>query len=104
MVTYDDFAKLEIKIAKIMAAERVENTEKLLKLSIKIGEETRTIVAGIAKSYAPEDLLDKKIVVLANLEPRMIKGIESKGMLLAASDTPVLLVPDKDVEDGTRVS
>lgn len=104
MVTYDDFAKLEIKIAKIMAAEKVENTEKLLKLSIKIGEETRTIVAGIAKSYAPEDLLGKKIVVLANLEPRIIKGIESKGMLLAASDNPVLLVPDKDVEDGTRVS
>lgn len=105
-MNYDDFAKLDMRVAKILAAEKVEGTEKLLKMSIDIGGEIRTIVAGIAKAYVPESLVGKKIVVLTNLEPRTIRGIESKGMLLAAveGETPVIIVPDKDVKEGTKVS
>ena len=104
MVLYEDFTKLDIRIAKVLTAEKVENTEKLLKMSIDIGGEIRTIVAGIAKEYPPQTLIGKKIVVLVNLAPRTIKGIESNGMLLAAvGNGPVLLIPEKDVKEGTRV-
>ena len=105
MVTFDDFKKIELKIAKVIEAEEVPGAEKLLKLQIDLGSEKRQIVAGIKKSYQTKDLIGREIVVVVNLEPRMVMGIESNGMLLAASDDtgPVLLGPDKDVVPGSNI-
>ena len=105
MINYDDFKKVELKIAKITEAEEVVDAEKLLKLQIDIGGEKRQIVAGIKKVYAPKDLIGREIVIVANLEPRMVRGIESNGMLLAASseDGPVLLRPDREVPPGSGI-
>ncbi|MBI3420824.1 MAG: methionine--tRNA ligase subunit beta [Candidatus Sungbacteria bacterium] len=105
MITFDEFKKLELRVAKITDAQRVAESEKLLQLTITLGREERTIVAGIGNRYAPEALAGKSIVIIANLEPRLLMGIESHGMLLAAnSDTgPVLLQPESDVLPGTEV-
>jgi len=105
MINYDDFKKVELKVAKIISAEEVAGAEKLLKLQIDIGSEKRQIVAGIRKVYQPSDLIGKEIIVVTNLEPRMVMGIESNGMLLAASDDngPVILRPDKDVPPGSGI-
>ena len=105
MIAFDDFKKVELKIAKIVEAEEVAGAEKLLKLQIDLGTEKRQIVAGIKKSYQAKDLIGREIVVVVNLEPRMVMGIESNGMLLAASDEggPVLLRPDKDVPPGSGI-
>lgn len=105
MITYDDFIKVELKIAKVVEAEEVVGAEKLLKLKIDLGDEKRQIVAGIKKSYQAKDLIGREIVVVVNLEPRMVMGIESNGMLLAASDDngPVLIRPDKEVTPGSGV-
>ena len=105
MITFDDFKKIEFKIAKVLEAEEVPGAEKLLKLQIDLGSEKRQIVAGIKKSYQVKDLIGREIVVVVNLEPRMVMGIESNGMLLAASDDtgPVLLGPYKDVVPGSGV-
>ena len=105
MITFEDFKKIELKVAKIITAEEIPGAEKLLKLQIDLGGEKRQIVAGIKKAYSANDLLGKEIVVIANLEPRMVMGIESQGMLLAAADDngPVLLRPDRDVPPGSLV-
>ncbi len=105
-VGIEDFLKLDIRVAKVLNAERVEGSEKLLKLTVSLGDEERTIVAGIAKYYTPEELVGKKIVIIANLKPRKIFGITSQGMLLAASDGENLavLVPDRDVKEGAKIS
>lgn len=105
MIPYDDFKKLEIKIGKIEAAERLEGSDKLLKLQVDLGDSMRQIVAGIGRFHAPEDIIGHEIVVLANLEHRTIMNHESQGMLLAADspDGPVLLRPDKEVPPGTNV-
>src|SRR3989344_8373270 len=105
MILYDDFTKLELKVATVTAAERVEGSEKLLKLQLDLGTETRQIVSGIAKSYSPEQLIGRQIVMIANLEPRSLMGIESNGMLLAASGEsgPILLIPEKQVPPGTPI-
>ncbi|MBI4268403.1 methionine--tRNA ligase subunit beta [Candidatus Uhrbacteria bacterium] len=106
MLSYDDFSKLELKIATVRAAERVEGSEKLLKLAIDVGEEAaRTLVAGIGKRTTPEELIGTQIVIIANLEPRMLMGIESQGMLLATDgdDGPVLLRPEHPVKPGSGV-
>ena len=105
MITFNDFKKVELKIARIIGAEEVAGADKLLKLQIDLGSEKRQIVAGIKKSYQAKDLIGKEIVVAVNLEPRMVMGIESNGMLLAASDDsgPVLLRPDKDVLPGSGI-
>lgn len=105
MINYDDFKKIELKIARIIEAEEVLGAEKLLKLKIDLGGETRQIVAGIKKVYQAKDLVGKEIVVVVNLEPRMVMGVESNGMLLAASDEngPVILRPDKDVPPGSGI-
>jgi len=108
-ITIDDFAKVQLKIGEIKTAERIEGATKLLKLTVDIGEETpRQILAGIAESYAPEDLPGRKIVVVANLAPRKMRGLESQGMLMAATDAEghaVLLHPaDPDaVQPGAQV-
>ena len=105
MITYDDFSKLELVVATIKQAERVEGSNKLLKLLVDIGEEERQIVAGIGKNHSPEDLIDKQIIIIKNLEPRSLMGLESQGMLLAASsdEGPILLTPEKTAESGSSV-
>lgn len=85
-IEYDDFAKLDLRVAEVLACEKVENADKLLKFTLKVGEETRTVVSGIAKFYAePEKLVGKKLVLVANLKPKKIRGIMSHGMLLSAA-------------------
>ena len=106
MINFEEFKKVDLRVAKIISAEVVEGSEKLLKLRVDLGEEKRQIVAGIAKQYKPEELIGREIAVVANLEPRVLFGLESQGMLLAAAgeNGPVLLRPDSDVLPGTRVS
>src|SRR3990167_1538258 len=101
----DDFKKVELKIANVISAERVEGSDKLLKLEVGLGEEKRQIIAGIGKVYNPEDLVGKEIVIVANLEPRSLMGLESQGMVLAANaeSGPVLIMPDKEVVPGTEL-
>ncbi len=105
-ITFEEFKRIDLRIADVLEAKRVPGTDKLLELRIRIGEGTRTLVAGIADEYAPEQLVGRKIVVVANLEPRRLRGVESQGMLLAANDgdRAVLLAPDRDVPSGARVS
>lgn len=105
-ITYSDFEKLDLRVGKIMKVEDIEGADKLYKLTVSIGElGEKTICAGIKTYYTKKDLLKKKIVVIVNLESRMLKGIESQGMLLAASDDEkiVLLSPEKDIEEGSIV-
>jgi methionyl-tRNA synthetase len=105
LISIEDFAKVQLKVGRVISAEKVEKSEKLLKLRIDIGEE-RQIVAGIAKSYTPDDLIGKKIVVVANLKPAKLMGIESHGMLLAATDEEgrlSVLTLDREVRQGARV-
>lgn len=105
-ISYDDFKKLDLRTARIISAEPVAGSDKLLRLSIDLGEEKRQLVAGIAKSYAPDKLAGKIIVVAANLEPRQLMGLASQGMLLAVMDEqgPVLLTTDNEVPPGSAVS
>jgi methionine--tRNA ligase beta chain len=115
MITFDEFLKLDLRIALVKSAEAVPKTDKLVHLQLDIGEdELRNVVAGIREHYTPEDLLDKKVLYLANLAPRKLRGIESSGMVLAAavcSDTELtgkveslsLLLADKDVPPWTKV-
>jgi len=104
-ITYDDFAKVELKVAKIKEAVRVEKSEKLIKLQLELGEEKRQIVAGIGKAYTPEELIGKEIIIVANLAPKALMGVESHGMLLAAGggEKPVLLTPEKEIASGAKV-
>lgn len=108
MITLSDFQKLDLVVARIVSAERVPNADRLLRLLVDTGEGTRTLVAGIAQHYAPEDLVDRQIVLVANLEPARIRGVESHGMLLAARDAGtgavVLIGPSMPVASGSRVS
>ena len=104
MITYEEFKKVELKIGEVKTAERVVGSEKLLKLLVEIGETPpRQIIAGIGKVYEPETLVGRQIVIVANLEPRLIMGLESQGMVLAAdgTDGPVILLPEKPVLAGT---
>lgn len=104
-ITIDDFAKLDLRVAEVISCEKVEKTDKLLKIQVKLGEETRTIVSGIAQHYSPEELIGKRIVLVANLKPAKLRGITSQGMLLAASNEGVLevLTLTKDLPSGSRV-
>jgi methionyl-tRNA synthetase len=104
-ITIDDFKRLQIRIATVTAAEPVPKSTKLLKLTLDVGGETRTIVAGIAEDYAPDQLVGKQIPVLVNLQPALIRGIVSEGMMLAADvdGKAVLLHPDREVPSGSTV-
>ncbi len=106
LVSFEEFKKLDIRVARIKSASMVPDTSKLMKIFIDLGDEERQIVAGIAGHYAPEDLVGKSIVVVANLQPAKIRGVESRGMLLAATDDDrvILLAPEKDAAPGSRVS
>jgi methionyl-tRNA synthetase len=105
LISIDQFFQSQLRTASVVAAESVEGANRLLKLQIKIGEEERQIVAGIAEHYEPEDLIGKTIVVVANLQPAKIRGIESNGMLLAASKgkTLRLIGPDGPIDTGAKV-
>jgi methionyl-tRNA synthetase len=104
-LSFDDFKKLDLRIAKILTAEKVAGADKLLRLTVDIGTEERQVVAGIAKWYNPEDLIGRQVVMIANLAPAKIRGVESNGMLLAADldGAAVLLQPDKEVPEGSTV-
>jgi methionine--tRNA ligase beta chain len=105
LINYDEFSRVELKVVKVISAERVDGSEKLLKLQVDMGTEQRQIVSGIAKAYEPEKLVGKEIVIVVNLEPRKLMGLESQGMLLAASDEqgPVILMPDREVPPGSGI-
>lgn len=107
-ISYEDFSKLELRVGQIMTAEKVDGSDKLVKLTVDVGDEApRTLVAGIGKVYSPDQLAGRKIIVLCNLAPKKLKGIESQGMLLAAGETSeslALLSPSHDMPVGTRVS
>lgn len=107
LVSIDAFRRIDLRIADVVAAEPVPGTDRLLRLQLRIGEDERQIVSGIAPGYAPEKLVGRQIVVVANLEPANIRGVESRGMLLAAEDdggAPILLGPDVRVQSGSSVT
>jgi len=106
MLTIDDFAKIDLRVATVVAAEPHPNADRLMVLEVDIGSERRRIVAGVRAHYAAEELVGKSIVVVANLQPATLRGIESQGMLLAASDEEghfALISPEKPVAAGARV-
>jgi methionyl-tRNA synthetase len=106
MISIDEFRRLELRIATVRSAEPHPNADKLMVLQVDLGGEQRQIVAGIRSHYAAEELVGKQIVVVANLEPAKLRGLESQGMLLAASDEGrvIILEPEKPVGPGARVS
>jgi methionyl-tRNA synthetase len=106
-IVFDDFAKIDIRIGKVVAAEKMEKSDKLLKLTVESGVDTRTILSGIAKHYTPEQMVGKQVTFVANLAPRKMMGIESQGMILMAEDAQGklrLVLPDNDVNAGSTVS
>ena len=104
MISFEEFKKVDLRIAKILEAERVEGSEKLIKLQVDLGTEKRQIIAGIGKAYDPESLIGGEVAIVANLEPRQLMGLESQGMLLAASDgSPILLRPEREVPPGATI-
>ena len=105
LLTIEDFLRVDLRVARVTAAERIPGADKLLKLQLDLGSEQRQIVAGIAKAYAPEDLVGKSIVVVANLRPAKLRGVESQGMLLAADSAgrPIVATFEETVPPGTRV-
>jgi methionyl-tRNA synthetase len=106
-LSIDDFVKWDLRVGEVCKAEKVKGASKLLRLEVDIGSEVRQVLAGIAEHYAPEALVGRKIVIVANLEPRKMRGLESNGMVLAASvgkeDRPVLVTLSDDVPNGARL-
>lgn len=106
MITFEEFKKLDIRIGKIISAEKVEDADKLLKLILDLGSEQRQVVAGIAEFYPkPEELVGKEVPIVVNLEPKTFRGLESQGMILAAdvNGQCILLHPEKEVPPGSSV-
>ncbi len=105
-IVIDDFAKVQLKVALVTACEAVKKSDKLLQLTLKVGDETRTVLSGIAHNYTPEEMVGKKVVLLYNLAPRKMRGIESQGMVLCAGEGDVfrLLTVDGDIADGSDIS
>ena len=106
MITIEDFKKLELRVAEIIHATLHPQADRLLVLQVRVGEEERTVVAGIRRHYSEPELIGKKVVLVANLEPAQIRGITSQGMLLAASidEALTLVVPERDIQTGARIS
>ncbi|MBS1314679.1 MAG: methionine--tRNA ligase subunit beta, partial [Clostridia bacterium] len=106
-IAIDDFSKIDLRVALVTACEKVETTDKLLKLTVKLGEEMRTVVSGIAKFYTPEEMVGKRVVMIANLKPAKLRGIESRGMILCAEDAEgnlSLVSPEKaGFADGSGI-
>ncbi len=106
LIDIEDFAKIELKIAKVIACEKVEKSKKLLKLTVKLGDETRTVVSGIALNYTPEQMIGKKLTMITNLKPAKLCGIVSEGMILCAENEQgklAFLMPENDIEDGSQI-
>ena len=104
-VTYEDFAKLDLRVAKIVRIEKIPGKSKIVKGVIEVGEENREVIIGGAEYYKPEELVNRKVIIVANLEPKKIAGIESNAMLLAAEveGKPFWLTVDSDVSTGTKI-
>ena len=104
-ISIEAFAQIDMRVGEVLEAEKVSGSKKLVKLLVDIGDERRQIVAGIGEAYAPEALLHRKVVIVANLEPRKLMGIESNGMIVAASDgpRPVLVTFAESVPNGARL-
>ena len=105
-ISLDDFAKIELRVGQVKIAEKVKGADKLLRLEVDLGSEIRQVVAGIAEAYAPETLIGRKVVIVANLAPRRLRGLESNGMIVAASPEggkPVLCSFLEDVPIGSRL-
>ena len=105
-ITIEDFAKVELRVGQVKVAEKVKGADKLLRLEVDLGTEMRQVVAGIAEAYAPETLIGRKVVIVANLAPRKLRGLESNGMIVAASPEggkPILASFLEDVPVGTRL-
>lgn len=105
MITFDDFKKVDLQVAQVRSCQRVEGSEKLLRLELDDGADGRQIIAGVGTRYECEDMEGRLIIIVANLAPREIMGLESQGMLLAADtpEGPVLLLPDGEVVPGTKI-
>ena len=106
MITIDEFKRIDLRIGEIKGAERIPGAERLLKLTVDVGADTRVLVGGLGTAYRPEELLGLKVVVAANLQPATIRGVESQGMLLGAACSgaqPALLTVNLPVPNGTRV-
>jgi methionyl-tRNA synthetase len=101
-ISIEDFAKVQMRVGQILEAEKIEGSRKLLKLKVDIGDEVRQLVAGIAEAYTPESLLNRKVVVVTNLKPARLMGVESNGMIVAASadGQPVLATFNEEVPNG----
>lgn len=106
VITIDQFKRIDLRVAEVVACERIPGADRLLRLQVSFGEETRQILAGVAMHYTPEELVGKQIVVVHNLKPAVIRGLQSNGMLLAAKDGDQLavLTVDRPVGNGSRVS
>ena len=105
-ISIDDFFQVKLRVAEVTVAEKVQKADKLLKLTLDVGDETRTVVSGIAEWYEPEELLGKKVVLVANLKPAKLRGIVSQGMILAADDGRgglTLVSPAGDIALGAEV-
>ena len=109
MISFKDFQKLDLRVGEVLTAEAVPNADKLLKLTVDIGDERRTMVAGVALAYKPEELVGTRVVVVANLEPATIRGVRSEGMILAGwvqgDDASISIVaPQRPLPKGSKVS
>ena len=104
-ISYDDFSKLDLRVAKIISTEKIPKKSRIIKGIISLGDEQRDVIIGGAQFYEPEDLIGKMVIVVANLEPKKITGVESNAMLLAADidDKPFWLTVDNDVPEGTKI-
>lgn len=107
-ISFSDWQKLDLRVGKILKVEDIEGADKLYKLEVDIGTETRTLAAGIKEYYSKEELKGKKCVIFVNLAPKIMRGVESKGMILAAvneDESKVILIePEKDIEIGSKIS
>ena len=107
IITIDDFERMDLRVAKVVEVQKVEKTDKLLKLTLDLGGESRQVVSGIAEYYAPEELIGKTVILIANLKPVKLRGILSEGMILAAEDKDgnlALVTVDQEIANGSRVS
>ena len=105
-ITIDDFAKVELRVGEVIACEKVKKSEKLLHETVKVGDEVRSVVSGIAKYYTPEEMVGKKVVLVTNLKPVKLCGVKSEGMILCAEDSEgnlSLLSPEKSMESGAKI-
>ncbi|KUK49879.1 MAG: Methionyl-tRNA ligase [Parcubacteria bacterium 33_209] len=106
IINYEDFIKVDLRIAKIVEAERVEGSTKIIKTIVDLGEEKRQVLAGIGEFYSPEELINKFVVVVVNLSPKKIMGMDSEGMILAVKDDEdlSLLTINKEIKIGSKIS